>query len=74
MVVKNPSQPQIIPTAPGGATPRPGTGGTGMKAPTLRMFVFSHNQYKLRKNPLFFKYSYWHWDTSGFNLFISSEG
>lgn len=58
MVVKNPSQPQIIPTVPGGATPRPGTGGTGMKAPTLRMFVFSHNQHKLRKKKSFFKYSY----------------
>lgn len=54
MVVKNPSQPQIIPTAPGGATPRPGTGGTGMKAPTLRTFVLTHKQHKLKKNPIAF--------------------
>ena len=39
ITVKNPNQPQIIPTVPGGGNPQPGTGGTGMTAPTLRMLA-----------------------------------
>ncbi|CAC5385625.1 unnamed protein product [Mytilus coruscus] len=45
IVVKNPNQPQIAPTAPGGATPQPGTGGTGMQAPTLRGCLYKGHLY-----------------------------